>query len=283
MRTSRLVSSWCLVSLAGLGSWSTPSARAAEPAWVKGTLTGNGKTVELPYVYVYALEKGFYDDADPTWKVLFVQHEIEERKVDEHIWDSAYVELGITRTAEFGDKPELQVYSQSIRFSADSGGNISGGSYPKLELESAGPERFAGRVWLPEEQKVFDDTFQYDFRFSAPLSDPNAPIGEALPPDGGEPGKAYRAWVDAVHSGDLERLKKLVPAEMASQLDADDAKQNLEMMAAMTPTSVKVLGGSSDGKTAILQVDAVMDGETVRGEITLQKMDGFWMATRSSW
>ena len=155
---------------------------------VKGTLTANGTTVELPYVYVYKEKKGFYDENDPTWKVIFVSKPVAEREVDEHIWGAAYVEIGITESAEFGDKPKVQVYSQSLKLSAESGGNISGGTYPKLEIESTGPDRFAGRIYHSEPQKIFDDTFQYDFTFSAPLSDTNAPLGQPLPADGGEPG-----------------------------------------------------------------------------------------------
>jgi hypothetical protein len=256
---------------------------ASDEASVSGTLRANGKTVELPYVYVFALEKGFYDESDPAWKILFVEHPIEERKLDEHIWDSAYVELSIAETAEFEDERELQVYSQNIKFAADSGGNISGGTYPEIELASAGPDRFAGRVYHPEEQKFFDDTFQYDFTFSAPLSDPDAPIGDPLPADGGEPGKAYLAWAAALHAGDIEALKALVPPEMVGQFDSDEVKEDLEMMQAMTPTGLTVLGGSSDGKTAILQVEGVMEGEKVRGEITLEKMGELWVSTRAAW
>jgi hypothetical protein len=69
---------------------------------------------------------------------------------------------------------------------------------------------------------------------------------------------------------------------MASQLEGADAQQSLEMMASMTPTSVEILSGSSDGQTAILQVGGVLDGETVRAEVTLEKTGGLWLATRFS-
>lgn len=260
-----------------------PDARAGEGASVSGTFTANGTAVALPFVYVWALDKGFYNDSDPAWKVLFVERAVAERELDEMVWDAAYVELGITRTAEFGEEPELQVYSQDIKLSADSGGNLSGGTYPKLVLESTGPERFAGRVYHAEPQQFFDDTFQYDFTFSAPLSNPNAPVGDPLPAGGGEPGKAYLAWVAAVHSGDLARIKALVPAEMAAQLDAEDAKMALELLAAMTPSEVTVVGGSSDGSTAVLEVEGTMDGEKSKGEITLEKVGEHWVARSSSW
>jgi hypothetical protein len=273
----------CLVVVSGLALFHAAPAIAAEEASVSGTLTANGETVELPYVYVYALEKGFYDEGEPAWKIIFVEQPIEARKLDEHIWGAAHVELQITRTAEFGDEPTLHVYSQSLVLSADQGGNISGGTYPEIELDGAGPERFSGRVYLPEEQTIFDDTFQYDFTFSAPLSDPNAPIGDPLPADGGEPGKAYLAWVDAIHSGDIQRLKALVPAEVASQLDGEEAKEEFEFMRTMTPTAIKLLSGSSDGQMALLQVEGVMDGEAVSGEITLERIGEHWTATNASW
>jgi hypothetical protein len=252
---------------------------ASTEASVEGVLVANGETVELPYVYIYAKEEGFYDEADPTWELIFVEHPIEERKVDEHIWDAAYISLGVTLTAEFGDAPELQVYSQDIRFSADAAGNVSGGDYPQIELTEAGPERFAGRVYHTEPQEIFDDVFQYDFTFSAPLSDPNAPIGDPLPAGGGEPGAAYLAWVEAIHAGDIERLKTLVPAEQAEALDAEGIEEELEFMKEMTPTNVEILGGSSDGENAILQVAGTMDGETIAAEVTLIHQEGHWIAT----
>jgi hypothetical protein len=283
MPSFRSVGVSCFVVFCSLVLGLPAAGGAAQDASVSGTLTANGKTVALPYVYAYALEEGFYQDDDPAWVLIFVEHPIEERDVDEHVWDSAFVEIRITKTAEFDDEPTLQAYSQSLRFSADQGGNISGGAYPEVDLEITGPERFAGRVHLPEAQTIFDDTFQYDFTFSAPLSDPNAPIGEPLPGDGGEPGQAYIAWVNAIHSGDVEQLKALVPAEVAEQFDSPEAKEEIEMMQSMTPTEQKILGGSSDGQTALLQVEGVMEGETVQGEITLEKVGDHWRATTASW
>jgi hypothetical protein len=254
---------------------------------VEGEFVANGTTVELPFVYAYQEKKGFYDEADPTWTVLFVSRSIEERDLDDHIWDAAYIRLGITRTSEFGDEPEIQVYSQDIRFSADQPGNISGGTYPELELAEVGPDRFVGRVYHEEVQTFFDDTFRYDLSFSAPVSDPFRPIGEPLPAGGGEPGAAYTAWCEAVHSGDMDRLKALMPAERAAMLDdeanAESMKEDLEFMKLMTPTDIEVVSGSSDGAAAVLQVTGTMDGEPVQGEITMSMIDGRWISTNESW
>jgi len=254
---------------------------------LEGKFVANGSAVELPYVYVYTEKQGFYDEADPTWTMLFVEHSVEERELDDSVWGAAYVRIKVTKTSEFGDEPEIQVYGQDIRFSGDHPGNISGGSYPKIELSDAGPDLFVGRVYHEEPQTIFDDTFHYDFSFSVPMSDPFGPIGDPLPEGGGEPGKAYVAWCEAVHAGDLDRLKALLPAEQAAMLDDEEMiksfQEDLEFMQMMTPTGVKVLDGSSDGETAILHVTGTMDGQEATGEITLTKMDGRWFATNTAW
>ena len=73
---------------------------AQTDASVKGTLVANGKTVQFPHVYVYAKKEGFYDKADPTWEMIFVEHPIKEREIDEPVWDSAYIRIGTSN--EFG-------------------------------------------------------------------------------------------------------------------------------------------------------------------------------------
>lgn len=275
-----------IVSLAACAALAWGPARIAaadQPSIVKGTFTANGAAVDLPFVYAYAEKEGFYDPADPTWTLLFVAREIPARELDDHIWDAAYLRLGITRTAEFDDAPTFHVYSQDMRLTADQGGNLSGGSYPELELTAAGPDRFTGRVWQPELQEFFDDTYQYDLSFDVPLSDPSAPIGEPLPAGGGEPGEAYVAWVAAIQSGDVARIRKLLPAEQAAMLDGEGVADQLAMMKEMTPSDVTVTSGSSDGETAILMVSGTMDGGTVEGEITLERTEGHWLPVSESW
>lgn len=266
-----------IFSLAG------PAAVADENSTVSGNLVANGKTVELPYAYVWAEEKGFFKDSDPAWTLLFVQHPVKQQDLKEPIGDAAWVELKITRTSESSDEPKIEVYSQSIKLSADAAGNLSGGNYPKIELTSAGPDRFAGHVYHSEQQKIFDDTFQYDFSFDLPLSNPNAPIGNALPAGGGEPGQAYLKWVAAIQAADVKGLQALVPPEMAEQLNGDDAADMVKSMQDLTPTDVSILSGSTDGDTAVLDIEGTIAGEKAHGKITLTHMDKYWVPTKASW
>ena len=267
-----------------LFSMTSPQA-AADTANVSGVLTANGAAVELPYVYAWPEKEGFYDASDPTWNVLFVSRELGAREIGEPIWDAAWVHIGITETAEFTDRPTVQVYMQSIKLSPDSGGNISGGTYPEISLDAVDTEHIAGRVWHEEAQEFFDDTYSYDFTFTALLQDPDAPIGSPLPAGGGEPGRAYLRWIEVVHSGDLDALRNIVPPEMAVELDSaspEEAREQIEFMREMTPTEVRILGGSIDGEIALLEIEGIMDGEKVTGEIEMTRMGEFWMPTKSS-
>lgn len=268
-----------------LSGLSLSHASWAQEATVVGTLTANGESVELPYVYIYAEEKGFYNDNDPTWKILFAARQIPERELEDSFLDFPYVKLGLTHTSEFDDTPRMQVYSQDVRL-PNKPGNISSSTYPELELEKNGPEGFAGRIYLAKPVEFFEDTFQYDFTFQAPLSDPDAPIGEPLPPGGGEPGQAYVDWVKAVSSGDVEQIKRLVPAEMAEMLETKEASEvaeELEMLKLMSPSEVTILSGSSDGETAVLEVEGLMEGQKVHGKITLTRHGSHWIATKTAW
>ena len=263
-----------------------PSAVSAE-ATVKGSLIANGKKVELPYVYVWKKEEGFYKKDDPTWNIIFAERSLQPRELGSHVPNSAWVHIGITQTKEFEEQGKLEVYTQSIKFSATAAGNVSGGNYPKIEIKGLETGLVTGRVWHPEQQKVFDDSFQFDFAFSAPISDPNAPtiIGKPLPPGGGEPGQAYLKWTESVHTGDIELVKSLMPAEMADQLgslSSEEARKEIEFMQMMTPKDNIIVGGSSDGETAILQTEGVVDGQKVSVEITMTKMGPLWVTTNAS-
>jgi hypothetical protein len=82
---------------------------AAGPSEVSGVLVSNGTEIELPYVNVWAEEEGFIKPTDPTWRILFVEHEIAPKDLGEPI-RVAWVKIGITETSEFGDAPELHIY-----------------------------------------------------------------------------------------------------------------------------------------------------------------------------
>lgn len=257
---------------------SSAIAAVPEPGSVTGSLTLNGESVELRHAYFYRESEGFYDPEDPTWMVLLTAEPVAPSDAEDRFIDPS-LRLGLTLTSEFGDSPGLQLLSTSIYIGSFS---MSGGEAPQMDFEQQGPDAFAGRIHLAEPQTFFDNTYHYDLSFHALPIDPNVRAGEPLPEGGGEPGAAYLGWTRAIHAGDLEALKAIVPPDMAAMLDEPDAAEQLEFMALMTPTDVRILEGSVDGSTAVLDIEGVMEGEAVKGEITLEQHGGFWVPTGSS-
>ena len=260
------------------------AAAQADPN-VEGSFVANGETVELPYVYVWAREEGFYDADDPTYTLFFVGRELSAREIGNSVWDAPWIEIGVTESDEFSDGPEVQVYTQSIRMSADAGGNTSGGNYPEIELQGLGTDQISGRVWHAETQTSFDDSYIYDLSFKAALFDPDAPIGDPLPEGGGEPGAAYLKWVEVLHSGDIEALKNILPAGLAEQLSSvseEEAEEEVGFMRSMTPIKVAIQNGSIDGDEAYLNVQGEIDGEILDLKVTMSRMGEFWIPVETS-
>lgn len=266
---------WLAAALVTLVS----TALAAQgPGRIDGTLTVDGETIPLTHAVIYAEDEGFYQPDDPTWTLVLTGSEISARDADDMFIDPS-LRIGITWTAEFGDEPKLEVLSQTLRVGEVS---ASGGTYPTLEISSRDDEAWVGRIVHTEEQEFFDHTYQYDLRFHAPMVDPNALVGDPLPDGGGAPGEAYLRWTEAIHSGDLDALRELVPADMAAMLDEPDAAESLEMMAMMTPKNVQILEGVLNGDEAMLLIEGTIEGEPVTGEITLMRQGDFWLPTGSS-
>ena len=83
--------------------------------------------------------------------------------------------------------------------------NSSG--YGVFKLDAAPAGRIAGRWVLAEPDDFFGETYDFDLNFDVAIT---PPPGKPLPADGGEPGKAYRAWTTAIAKGDLPALRALV-------------------------------------------------------------------------
>jgi hypothetical protein len=281
MVTARLILTICLgiLSIANCGVVGAKQARVS----LKGTLVANGKTIELPYVYAYAKKEGFYDKSDPAWELIFVQHPLNERDVDNLPMASTYIRLGIIEATEIDDKPQIRVDYQELRLFPDKGESLTPCNYPKIEISSAGPDRLTGRVYFTEMQESFGTTFKYDYTFDVLLYDLGASIGELLPVGGGAPGEAYLAWVTAIRTGDKQKIKSLLPAEQGVMVDAPAFTKDLKFIQKITPANVKIVRGSNNGETAVLEVAGTVAGEEMMGKITMKNLGGKWINTRARW
>lgn len=154
--------------------------------------------------------------------------------------------------------------------------NTSG--YGKFNLASAPAGRIAGRWLLAEPDEFFGETYEFDLNFDVAIT---PPPGTPLPADGGEPGKAYRAWTAAVAKGDVRVLSALVGSEYDTWRiksdDEDDVKAALKDLRDGTPVKATILRGRIDGDSAVLWVEG-RDRDDIlrRGRVLLARAEGGW-------
>jgi hypothetical protein len=102
-------------------------------------------------------------------------------------------------------------------------------------------------------------------------------------------GKAYRALLKTVETGDYEGYKKAMVAEAAKTIDEQTKemgmtpKKAMEFMKALAPTDVKLTDLKVDGKKATLSATGKSGGETNWGTIELAEEDGVWKVGQQSW
>ena len=154
--------------------------------------------------------------------------------------------------------------------------NSSG--YGEFKLAAAPAGRIAGRWVLAEPDDFFGETYDFDLNFDVAIT---PPPGTPLPADGGEPGKAYRAWTSAVAKGDIKVLSALVGGEYDAWRiksdDQDDVKAALKDLRDGTPVQARILRGRLDGDSAVLWVEGKdRDDILRRGRVSMQRVEGAW-------
>lgn len=154
--------------------------------------------------------------------------------------------------------------------------NISG--YGELKLDTQTRDRIAGRWSLREPEDFFGETYDYDLRFDVAIV---TPPGASLPAGGGGPGKAYRAYADAVAKGDLAALRRMLGESARWRMpEGDDnrSKDTLKELRNEQPLQPDILRGRSDGNQAVLWVEGVdRDDIRQRGRVLMRRDGDQWV------
>jgi hypothetical protein len=141
--------------------------------------------------------------------------------------------------------------------------------------------------------EFFESTYEYTVSFKAPIGKGAAPAadtpaalkGKPLPADGGDPGKAYRAYIVILKAGNPARIKASLSAERAKQMSDDELKKMLPMIQAMMPDDIKIGSGAVDGDHATLNVTGQEKESKAKstGTVDLVKEGGAWKVEKESW
>jgi hypothetical protein len=154
---------------------------------------------------------------------------------------------------------------------------FNSGGYGELVLARNEPGHVAGRFALAQPEEFFDKDYQFDLAFDTPITP--AP-GSALPAGGGEPGRAYAAYLDALARGDLPALRVMAGDEGRWRYPEDDptaAKEALKSARDGQPLQANIFRGREHAGEAVLWVNGV-DRDDIRraGRVLMRKGPQGW-------
>jgi hypothetical protein len=248
-----------------------------------GTLTANGKKTPLDHVVAAR-------DKDGNVHVLLTNEPVTADQLLSHA-----VEFDLAGKGNFsGVQVEFDKSGQIVSGSFYSptftkmGGSFSASGMHKFEgtVTASSAE---GKLWMEKEDDFFDNTYVYTAKFSAPVGGPSKPApaappkGKPLPADGGEPAKAYRAYLKTIQGGNLAQIRGAVSSERSKQVSDKDMKEMIPMLQLMAPKNLKISGGAVDGEHATLLATSQDGSETMHGTITMLKEGGGWKVEQESW
>jgi hypothetical protein len=92
---------------------------------------------------------------------------------------------------------------------------------------------------------------------------------DSLPKGGGEPGKAFTAFLEAAHKKDFAKIRGMYPDEVSKKITDKELEASLGMFILFDPSTLSITGGSAKGDSATLNTLS-------HGTITMQRMNGKW-------
>ena len=257
---------------------------------VDGSLTANGKTFALKHAYA-TTRKSPFDKKKSVVQVIVSDKELSPAAASDDIelmqaQDKQQLS-GFTATID-EDKQIISATVFSPAFKKMK--QFSGVGMQKLTLTSMTPTRVAGTVAMAKPDDFFDEKYQYSATFDLPIGKPAGPPppptlkGSPLPAGGGEPGKAYMAYLKTMSGSDMKAFLSGVSAERAKQASSDpDFKKLFPLIQAMQPKNIKVVSGASDGNKATLLATGKDGDQVSNGTITMVKEGGAWKVEREEW
>jgi hypothetical protein len=197
------------------------------------------------------------------------------------------------------EQPLQQAGLTVLRVRIDANGEVRSVTAPADEGQM---ETFSSSQWTLELARTveteLDGTLQSEesglgseyprlqLRFHAAMkkSGPPAPVtpetGSPLPKDGGEPGKAYRNFAQAVKNA--RSIEELLPlridgvADELATVPVGERAAFLKFIKNQSAKPLKIVGGFGNEKQATLWLEGRERGELIRGRVNVHRVDGVW-------
>jgi hypothetical protein len=252
-----------------------------------GTLYQESKPLALTHAHAYRGPDPF-DKAQTITTVVFADKPIDGATADAANDRGDAVEEQLRRAqatrVDLRIKGDGSVENVNIN-SPGYSGSQSGSGWYTLKLVNNDDRRIEGVFRSNDESDKKEGRF-YDLKFALDIA--AAPDrGAALPADGGEPAKAYRAYVAALGKGDIDALSKTMTKERSAEILAHRNDPDFKMMFAFIQQSAlrnpKYANGFVKGDTATLEwTGKDGDGNSTTSTATMQKEGGAWRLAKES-
>lgn len=258
-------------------------------AWAdgSGSLYQEGKQTALVSAYAFRAPDPF-DKAKQITTVVFSDKPIDAAAVN------ASADRGEAVSDQLRSKDALRVELnlesdgsvQNININGPGfSGSQSGSGWYTLKLVHNDAKRVEGTFKSNDEADKKDGRF-YDLKFALDLAGP-PDLGTPLAADGGEPGKAYRAYMAALQKGNIDALAKTMTKERGDELLAHKNDADFKMMFAFIQGTAmknpKIVKGFVKGDTATLELSGKDgDGNNATSIATMQKEGGTWRMSKES-
>jgi hypothetical protein len=268
------------------------SAAEARPMAGKasGTLTIDGESISLKYSYVMA-QPNVFDKKKTDIAVLLTENPLAGDAVKdvEDLRDATYKTHGwaFFKIDDKG-KPIHEVIDHPA-----AGGDIllmSGFTHAEFTSKKIGKDRVEGSFTTSKSEDFMSHKYEIRVDFSAPLLQakrpeplPNSKTGKALPGDGGEPGKAYRAYRKAILEKDIAALRETAPASQVQNATDEELKEAIEFMSDISPAAPKITSGFVKGDRAVLYLEGTLEGEKQYGTVEFAREKKAWYIVKENW
>lgn len=257
---------------------------------VDGSFTANGKTFALKHAYAQT-RKDPFDKKKIVVLVIVTDQELSPAVVsDDMEFMLAQDKQQLTGFTAMIDADKQLISNTIFSPAFKKMKQFSGVGVQELKLAAMTATRITGSVGMARPDDFDGEKYQYNATFDLPITKPAAPPpppalkGTPLPAGGGEPGKAYLAYLKVMASGDTKAFLGSVAAARAKEASADpDFKKLFPMLQAMQPKGVKVTSGAVNGNTATLLVTGKDDNQVSNGTITMVKEGNAWKVEREEW
>ena len=252
-----------------------------------GTLYQDGKPLALVSAYAYRGPDPF-DKTKEVTTVVFSDRKIDAAAANAASNRGEAVEDQLRR--DNATRVELNLEAdgslQNVNIVSDgSSGSQSGSGWYTMALAKNDTKRIEGTFRSNDEADRKSGRF-YDLKFALDIAGP-PDLGAALPPGGGDPAKAYMAYLAALNKGDVDALAKTMTKERSAEILAHRSDPDFKTMFGFIQMSAmrdpKVTRGFSKGDSATLELSGKDgDGNAATSTATMTKEGGSWRLAKES-